>query len=134
VLLSLAGGCAGARIDTAVEASEASALDTVALGAPERAAGPLRVACLGDSITFGSAFPKGADRENGCYPAQLGAMLGPGYEVRNFGVGGATLLSAADTPLTATRTWDEALAWEPDIAVVLLGTNDSCDGPGRPNW
>ncbi|MDF1800505.1 MAG: GDSL-type esterase/lipase family protein [Planctomycetota bacterium] len=94
----------------------------------------LRVACLGDSITFGSAFPEGADRVNGCYPAQLGAMLGPSYEVRNFGVGGATLLRMADSPFVETKAWREALAWQPDIAVVMLGTNDSCDGPGRPNW
>ncbi len=95
---------------------------------------PLRVACIGDSITFGSAFPEGADRINGCYPAQLGWMLGDGYEVRNFGVGGRTLLRAADTPYVETKAWRDVQEWAPNIAVVMLGTNDSCDGPGRNNW
>ena len=98
------------------------------------APGPLRVACLGDSITFGSAMGEGVDRRLAAWPAQLGAMLGDGHEVRNFGVGGTTLLRAADAPYVGTDAWREALAWAPDLAVVLLGTNDSCAGPARDNW
>ena len=55
----------------------------------ERYDGVIRVACVGDSITFGSGIK---NRDQNSYPAQLGAMLGEKYEVRNFGVGGATLL------------------------------------------
>jgi lysophospholipase L1-like esterase len=90
----------------------------------------LRIACLGDSITFGARI---ADREHSCYPAQLAAMR-PQDEVRNFGVGGATLLLRADRPLLSTRAFRDALAWRPDVAVVMLGTNDSCDTERRPNW
>ncbi|MDQ3813038.1 MAG: hypothetical protein M3347_03705, partial [Armatimonadota bacterium] len=46
-----------------------------------------RVASVGDSITYGSGIQ---DREHNSYPAQLGAMLGEKWEVRNFGVSGAT--------------------------------------------
>ena len=55
----------------------------------------VRVACVGDSITYGSGIP---DREHNSYPAQLQKLLGDGYEVRNFGVSGATLLKNGDKP------------------------------------
>ena len=92
---------------------------------------PLRVACLGDSITFGAGVP---DRERNSYPAQLGYRLGDGYEVRNFGVGGATLLRSADTPYIETEAWRSAFEWAPDVAVVMLGTNDSVQSEQRKNW
>ncbi|GEM_PF-442777 len=92
---------------------------------------PIKVACIGDSITYGS---KVAAREKNHYPAQLGHLLGETYEVRNFGVGGATLLSAADKPYTSSQEWDAVLAWKPDVAIVMLGTNDTCQGSGRSNW
>ena len=47
----------------------------------------MRVACVGDSITFGAGIE---DREKKCYPAQLQELLGPRFEVRNFGRSGAT--------------------------------------------
>ena len=111
----------------------ALALLTLAAPAQEPAA-PLKVACLGDSITYGSAMGEGVVREHASYPAQLGAMLGAAYEVRNFGVGGTTLLTEADRPYVETQAWRDALAWKPDLAIVALGTNDSCDGPARNNW
>ena len=44
---------------------------------------PRRILCWGDSVTEGMAMPRGKD-----YPARLGALLGPGYEVLNSGDGG----------------------------------------------
>ncbi len=44
---------------------------------------PRRILCWGDSVTEGMAMPRGKD-----YPAQLGALLGPDYEVFNSGDGG----------------------------------------------
>ncbi len=44
---------------------------------------PRRILCWGDSVTEGMAMPRGKD-----YPAQLGALLGSGYEVLNSGDGG----------------------------------------------
>ena len=41
---------------------------------------PIRVACIGNSITYGAFIP---NREMNCYPAQLQAYLGDGYEVRS---------------------------------------------------
>ncbi len=96
--------------------------------------GPLpgrkRVACLGDSITFGA----GAEpREKFSYPAQLGAMLGNDYEVREFGVGSSTLLMAGDKPYRKQPHFQAALDFDPDIVVVMLGVNDTCAAP-RGNW
>jgi lysophospholipase L1-like esterase/pimeloyl-ACP methyl ester carboxylesterase len=92
---------------------------------------PVRVACLGDSITFGALLE---DRPHHAWPAQLAGRLGQGWEVRNYGVGGATLLRAADRPYLETEEFRAALEWEPDIAVVVLGTNDTCMTAQRPNW
>jgi lysophospholipase L1-like esterase len=86
------------------------------------AAEPTRVACVGDSITFGSGVE---NREKNNYPAVLGRLLGEGYEVRNFGVGGATLQKNGDKPYWSLDAFKEAVAFEPQIVVIKLGTNDS---------
>jgi acyl-CoA thioesterase I len=86
------------------------------------ASGPVRVACVGDSITYGAGL---TNRDEESYPAWLGRWMGPGYEVRNFGRSGATLLRAGDLPYVKQPQHDEALAFKPDIAVIMLGTNDS---------
>ena len=90
-----------------------------------------RLACLGDSITFGARIPS---RAQFSYPAQLAARLGSGFEVRNFGVGGATLARKGDKPYATTREFTQALGWKPDIAIIQLGTNDSVESSRRKNW
>lgn len=90
-----------------------------------------RVACLGDSITYGARI---ADRDHNSYPGWLNDFLGKPYEVRNFGVGGATLLQAADRPYVKTKAFRDALAWQPHVAFVMLGTNDTCENERRHNW
>ena len=82
----------------------------------------IRIACVGDSITFGLNIP---DREKACYPAVLAAQLGPRYEVRNFGVCGATLLKKGDYPYWVLPEFQAALEYVPNVVVILLGTNDS---------
>ncbi len=82
----------------------------------------IRVACVGDSITFGSGL---AARETKSYPRELGRLLGEGFDVWNFGVSGATLLSRGDKPWRFTPQFNAALGINPDIVVIKLGTNDS---------
>jgi len=82
----------------------------------------VRVACVGDSITFGATI-KG--RAKNAYPIQLGAILGDGYDVRNFGQNGRTLLKNGDKPYWKSGVFREAKAFNPNIVVIMLGTNDT---------
>lgn len=83
---------------------------------------PIRVACVGDSITFGAGI---RDRKNKSYPAQLSGILGKGYEVRNFGNSGSTMLKKGDKPYWRQREFDAAIAFNPNIVIIKLGTNDT---------
>ena len=57
---------------------------------PRAGAENIRVASVGDSITYG--FGTAWNRGNDSYPAQLQALLGGEYQVLNYGVTGTTLL------------------------------------------
>jgi lysophospholipase L1-like esterase len=81
----------------------------------------IRVACVGDSITFGSGIE---DRERNAYPARLGRLLGDAWSVRNFGVGGSTLLRQGNKPYWDQAAFEEAKAFEPHVVIIKLGTND----------
>ena len=89
-----------------------------------------KVACIGNSITFGLTIP---DRENQSYPAQLQKLLGPEYTVENFGRSGATLLRNGHNPYQKSEEFASALAFAPDIAVIHLGINDT-DPRNWPNY
>ena len=85
------------------------------------ASAPLRVACVGDSITYGDQI---ADRARDSYPAVL-ERIGEGHFVTgNFGVNGATALDIPYRAWTGTRAFREALAFSPDAVVIMLGIND----------
>jgi len=83
---------------------------------------PVRVACVGDSVTFGSKI---AQRRANCWPARLQNLLGRGYLVGNFGVPGATLLTKGYLPYTASQEFGEALAFNAGIVIIALGLNDN---------
>ena len=82
----------------------------------------LKVACVGDSITYGSGI---ADRQNDAYPSVLQKLLGRGYIVRNFGVSGATLLKKGDKPYWTQPQFQRSSDFAPDIVLIMLGTNDT---------
>lgn len=94
------------------------------------AAQPVRVACVGNSITYGTGI---ADREHFSYPVQLQQMLGNGYVVGNFGKPGATLLYKGHRPYVEQPEFREALRFKGDIAVIHLGINDT-DPRNWPNY
>lgn len=89
-----------------------------------------KVACIGNSVTFGYGLHDQA-AEN--YPAQLGRLLGDGYEVRNFGRNGATLLSKGHNPYTKSEEFSKAQEYQPDIVIIDLGLNDK-DPRNWPNY
>jgi acyl-CoA thioesterase I len=82
----------------------------------------LKVACIGDSITFGFTI---VNREQNSYPVQLGQFLGKGWEVKNFGVISATLLKNGDWPYWKQKSFIDAKNFNPDVVIIKLGTNDS---------
>ena len=90
----------------------------------------VRVACIGDSITYGVGTD---DRETESYPSRLQQLLGDGYEVGNFGKSGATLLRNGHRPYTEQPEFADALSFVPDIAVIHLGVNDT-DPRDWPNF
>ncbi len=81
---------------------------------------PIRVACIGDSITKGVA----ADRPL-CYASLIGNALGAKWVVTNLGVTGATLLKKGDKSYFRLAQYQQALQLKPDVATIALGTNDS---------
>lgn len=91
---------------------------------------PLRVACIGNSITYGSGI---ANREQDSYPAVLQRMLGDGYVVENFGKPGATLLLRGHRPYLKQAEFRRAMDFRGDIAVIHLGINDT-DPRDWPNY
>ncbi len=82
----------------------------------------IKVACIGNSITYGNGV---RDREHFSYPSQLQRMLGKGWEVKNFGSSGRTLLRKGDYPYWNEKEFLAAKNYNPDIVIIKLGTNDS---------
>lgn len=83
---------------------------------------PARVACVGDSITAGGGL---ADPAADAWPARLGILLGPLYEVRGFGAGGRSAGAGSDYPYADTPEAEAARRYAPHRLVVALGTNDA---------
>ena len=87
--------------------------------------GPVRIACVGDSITEGACSTDGKT-----YPAQLQERLGGAYRVQNFGVSGSTLMSSGlwDGRPYAYRdqpAFEAGCLFNPQIVLFMLGGNDS---------
>lgn len=84
------------------------------------AAAATKVACVGDSITFGV----GASAGNS-YPAVLGRMLGAEFGVMNFGDSGSTAMKEPAASYWKTAAFTASTHAAPDVVVIMLGTNDS---------
>lgn len=87
----------------------------------------IKVACLGDSITYGWGIE---NRNKNNYPGQLESSLGSNYIVESFGVIGATLLKNTNYPYWKSRRIKKIFNYQPDIVIIQLGTNDSKE----KNW
>ena len=81
---------------------------------------PVKVACIGDSITEGVGAERGKS-----YPSELQEMLGDKWVVGNFGVSGRTLLKKGDFPYWNEAKYQDSLKSEPDVVIIMLGTNDT---------
>ncbi len=84
--------------------------------------GQIKVACVGDSITYGHGVN---NWHNNNYPAVLQNLLDVDYNVQNFGVSGATAQKTGDKPYNETKAYEPSVAYKADILVFMLGSNDS---------
>ena len=94
-----------------------------------QAGNKIKVACVGNSVTFGY----GITEKEKAYPAVLQQQLGAGYDVRNFGHSGTTLLEQGHRPYRQKPEYKDAMAFKADIVVIHLGLNDT-DPRNWPNY
>jgi acyl-CoA thioesterase I len=75
----------------------------------------IRIACVGDSLT-----------ELTIYPDELRRLLNSSqYEIGNFGACGTTVSLDSELPYVHTSAFEYALEFEPNIVIIMLGTNDA---------
>jgi sialate O-acetylesterase len=91
---------------------------------------PLRVACIGNSVTYGLTHK---NPQATSYPSQLQWLLGEKYLVKNFGVSSTTLLKKGHKPYYREDAFTRMLSFAPGIAVIHLGLNDT-DPRNWPNY
>jgi acyl-CoA thioesterase I len=91
---------------------EAYVIETSPLSASK--AEPVRVACVGDSLTRGTE-----------YTLFLWEQLGSGYILSDFGVGGTTVATTSEKPYMNESAFRLAQSFQPDVVIVMLGTNDA---------
>ena len=91
------------------------------------AAAKIKVACVGDSLTEGytSTGANSGKKGPNAYPARLQSLLGSGYEVKNFGETGAFLMEGTSNPYKSGTEYEQSKAYNADIVIIMLGTNDS---------
>jgi len=98
----------------------------------------IRIACVGDSLTQSSGYPyelwkmlgsnaeytfgnysTGPDKKNGTLTNSTK------YSVGNFGAGSTTVLLNTETPYMNNSMFQSALEFQPNIVIIMLGTNDA---------
>jgi len=81
---------------------------------------PQILACVGDSITQGVGAERGQS-----WPAQAQKTLGEKWQVHNFGLSGTTLMNSGNKPYQKSKQFKAALSSNPNVVVIMLGTNDT---------
>ncbi|TCD46242.1 esterase [Streptococcus sp. X16XC17] len=87
-----------------------------------KGSGAIKVATVGDSLTYGYGLN---DRNIEAYPSILADKLGSRYQVHNFGLSGRSLQTTSDFPYFEEDNAKLSLLSEPDMVVVMIGSNDS---------
>lgn len=82
----------------------------------------IRVACVGDSITYGHGVPFWFANN---YPTKLQDMLGDDYCVNNYGVSAYCVQDDSSKPYMSLDVYKDSLEFNPDIVILMLGTNDA---------
>lgn len=89
---------------------------------PRPKAGQKRVACVGDSITYGYLV---AGQPWNSYPKVLNKLLDSDWCVGNFGYTDRTAVCYGSHPYTKEKLYSQSLAFQPDYVILMLGTNDT---------
>ena len=82
----------------------------------------IRVACVGDSITYGHGV---SNWHWNNYPSRLQRLLGNDYCVNNYGVSGYCAQYDSSRPYVSIDAYQDSLNFNPDILVFMLGSNDA---------
>ncbi|MBQ2733694.1 MAG: hypothetical protein IJF74_06015 [Clostridia bacterium] len=130
-------GMIGKTAATVPDVSKAACFDTVNASATnyER---PIRIACCGDSITFGTCAKdtvvKGYNyaKENFFYPSQMQDMYGTDAVVGNFGYPGSYVGTNYNRYLNSC-VYNALIQFDPDVIVLALGTNNASLMPSGKN-
>ncbi len=85
--------------------------------------GNKKIVCIGDSITYGLGVE--FRRTFSTYPYMLSKILGKKYKIFNYGASSRTLLSTGNHPYKKTSFIEKSLSQNPDIVIIMLGSNDS---------
>lgn len=112
-----------------VDSSEQSKEDDGVYTPPRK----IRIACVGDSITYGVGA---SNQAISSYPAQLKRLLGKNYDVQNFGRSSSYMINPVDYPdykyaasrsvaYTSTTEYQNSLKYTSDIVFICLGANDA---------
>lgn len=86
---------------------------------------PIKVSCVGDSITQGIGA---TNQGRYSYPAQMQEILGDGYDILNVGVSGTVALDDRGYRYRSTDQYVIGKEFMPDIVTIALGTNDATTG------
>lgn len=79
------------------------------------------IACVGDSITEGWRSSNPALHS---YPAVLQELIGARFKVKNYGIGGSTVMRCSDMPFREKWGYIDSIADRPDLVIFMMGTND----------
>ncbi len=90
---------------------------------PEDLSSGPKIACVGDSLTYGYGL---FNRNRDSYPSQTDAFLPSHWEIRNYGINGACA-TAGHPDFYLNNPVEELAAWDADIIILMLGSNDSKD-------
>ncbi len=92
----------------------------------------IKVACVGDSITYGATSTNPGKN----YPAYLQEMLGLDYFVLNAGISGYSIVKTDQFAYCKSTEYRKAKELAPDVVLFALGTNDANPTPSQPykNW
>lgn len=84
----------------------------------------VRIACVGDSITEGFQL---SNPKKESYPAQLAILTAESADVVNFAIRGRSVIKAGEQSYWDSLEYKKSLAFNPEIVVIMLGSNDMKD-------